>query len=255
MLPRLYTIILYTQSIYLFPLIITAGNIPSIPTESEKTHSSPIIPQNPHSFTLNLNVNSSNNNNLANENSSTQQQKSAQAQQQTNYFMPLQYYSHNFLHFIANQKYKILSLSVVGLYIYFFGRIWKDHTYIQRTDTCASWHYDIKLKDLKRIKAEQLALELIKDIQANHVDTRDPSNTTIPFSQFMQAMEYEIKRITSYLRLSSGIQRMRILFFFPTNTVTIQYAQEKLERAHFLKKIFATWMAEYKIKRDFTPYL
>lgn len=199
-----------------------------------------------------INVYSNNNNQLSQntnvKNQSNLENTSAQNQQlnqPTN--KPTEKNPYNLSAILNHYKFYLLAGSLLATYGYFFAKILTDHWFINRSDTWASWKQNIKLDTLQQYPREKLIDELMHNIQTSHLDT-DPINASAPLAHFMQNIDYEIKRIQRYLKVSTFLQRTKLLLIFPTNATTIKMARTKLPRAHFVKEVFVSWAADYNMQ-------
>lgn len=199
---------------------------------------------------VNVAVNIKNSNDQEQSSSATQTANLHNSQSQNQHMVPptpLHQKMYNWVSVLSKYKYHILAGCIVASYAGVFAKIWADHKYIKRTDTWSSWKLGVSLEELKNSPKEQLCSDLIRDIQKDHILLIDPMNTSAPLAQFMQILDYEINRITTYLKMSTFLQRYKLLLIFPTNNSTIKRAGKKLERAQFIKQLFIGWTADYKM--------
>lgn len=193
----------------------------------------------PH-INLNISVNNANNHDQKTSVIQDTDVKNSQAQTQKQAIIPpvdMQKHANDLWELIKSYKFHLLGGSIIAGYSYLFASVLADHIYIKRNDTWSSW---------KRSSAH----ELIQDIQINHVSSPDPINASAPLADFMKNIEYEITRIARYIKISTFLQRTKLLLLFPTNNATIELARTKLQRAQSIKQLFVEWAANYKMQHD-----
>ncbi len=208
---------------------------------------------NQHTVTLNINIKNENKSDNTTTATSDTNVKNAQAQSQEQKIEPskaIQEKMDNLWELIGNHKYQLMGCSLVAGYGYLFARVLADHWFVRSNDTWSSWKKDKKIEELQRSPLQPLRNELIHDIQIDHVSSPDPINASAPLAEFMKRIESEINRINGYLKISTILQRTRLLLIFPTNSATIELAHKKLKRAQFIKQLFVSWAAEYKMQHN-----
>lgn len=153
----------------------------------------------------------------------------------------------NWKEVLSHYKYHIIGGTFIAGYVSFFALVLADHNYVHRKDTWGAWKHSISIDGLYQYPKNQLMNELIHAIQRDHI-LADPTDASASFSAFMSAIEYEIFRTKRYIRISSFLQRTKLLLIFPTNATTLKMARDKLRRIHFLKESFVSWAASYKMQ-------
>ncbi len=188
-----------------------------------------------------------------NHNNMVQQQKTAQSTA-NNMFMKngldtILGNPHKFCSILRNHKDTIFFYTAVGTYLTLFIYLLSANHFLNRSDLWASWRYDTPIEQLYSFSQQELAQDLLRDIQRKHINNREPTNFVSPLLGFVQATQKEQKKIHRYLSIGRWISRLHLTFFFPINASKIAFAQERRTRLAFVKHIFLSWASEYNVQQ------
>jgi len=168
-------------------------------------------------------------------------------------------YQYSFQSFLSRHKYKIFFFSLLGSYGTLSIKIIFDNHYLNRSDLWGMWQPNLSFDQLCEIPQKKLGRELILEIQRRYLNQECPTDFINPLIMFIKAVDYELKHIIRYIRISTCIKHLHLLILFPTNEKKIEKAQLILQKLRFVKHIFLSWAAEYNLmqkqlkKRQVTP--
>ncbi len=142
-------------------------------------------------------------------------------------------------------RYALAGGTLTGAYSSISLLLWLDYRFLNNHSLWSHWKHDYSFADLCEIPAKQLATTLLHDIAKINCNRKNPTDTVHPLFQFINAIDTEIYRLKRYIAIASQIKKLRLMSVFPTNDVKIEKAKQVLERAHFVRHIFLSWLAEY----------
>ncbi len=149
--------------------------------------------------------------------------------------------------FLRTYKYPIIFYSFLGGYATTSIKLILDNHYLNRSDLWAIWKQDVSFEQLCNTSQHALGKELLLEIQRRYISQANLTDFLSPLIAFMNAVDYELKRIKKYLTITKWIERFHLMIIFPTNTQKIKKAEHLLQRLLFVKHIFLSWAAEYNI--------
>lgn len=144
-------------------------------------------------------------------------------------------------------RYAIAGGSLVGSYSSISLLLLADYNYLQDCSLWCHWKKDCSFADLCALPEKELEKELIHSIAKRNYNKKNPTDMVHPLISFINTIDTEIYRINRYISTASAIKKCRLIKIFPTNDTKIATAQRLLERAHFIKHIFLSWLAEYNL--------
>ena len=152
--------------------------------------------------------------------------------------------------FLYRKRYFIGSSIILGGYALTCNYFVKANKYLERTDTWASWRLDTPVDLLITIPQTELAKELILEIQRRYSNAQNPTDFISPLIAFVQAIDAEIVMIKQYAGIYRWITRLHLQAVFPINQKQFNLLGEKYKKLIYLKNIFLSWAAEYKINHN-----
>ncbi len=237
----------------LFPLRITAGNIPTKPVEEKPKEPTPLV-KDSQGNTINLTVN-----NYVNQNQDTQvkaKQEQKVSQNQTVFLNqiyewgkkidPHAYYLDG-AQLLEHYKYHIISGTGAALYLYICTILIKENIFFQSKKGWGAWKRNFSNDELLGFTQAQLAEMLLKSIQARFLNRSNPTDFVLPLVRFVQTMEEEEKKLNRYLTICTWLKRARIIWLFPTSNTLIKEVKKRLSRLRILNHTFISWTSEYNV--------
>lgn len=148
---------------------------------------------------------------------------------------------------IKKYKYKISFSTLFSLYAITCFLVIRGNQYLDAEHTWAAFKAELSFTDLIQIPHQELAQELLKEIQRRYTKAQNLTDFITPLIAFMNDIDKEIKKTKNYIWLYTWLQRLRIAPILPFNIKRYSQAPIKLQRLLHLKNIFLTWAAEFKI--------
>ena len=133
------------------------------------------------------------------------------------------------------------------VYVYVLYELTKGNQIIANHNAWAAWNDDMCLVTLAEIPEKKLYGELIVDIQKQYTDPLNPTDWVTPCIIFHEKLLEEQKILERYLRIGRWLESLKLSLIYPVNATRLEQAQEKLERLMFVRDLFFTWAANYKI--------
>jgi hypothetical protein len=120
-----------------------------------------------------------------------------------------------------------------------------DYCFITQNKLWANWKPECSFAQLCAISQQDLGKELILTIGQRNFNQKNPTDATHPLISFINDIDNEIKCIERYIKTATSVKKLGLIRIFPTNDTKIVYAEKQCERAHFIKHIFLSWLAEH----------
>jgi hypothetical protein len=113
------------------------------------------------------------------------------------------------------------------------------------------WKGHLSLEKLFEIPQSHLSEELIKEVQRQYTAEANPTDFLTPLMTFMDMAEKEKAALEQYNTICSYLEKLHILRFFKHDQELYEQSKEKLQKLAYLKNIFLSWLADYKISQKF----
>jgi len=159
--------------------------------------------------------------------------------------------------FLYNKRYFLIATTALGSYLYGCHEWNKANKFLSRKDIWCAWHEEMALDSLVAVPQRDLAAELILEIQRRYSNTNNPTDFLEPLITFVKEIESEISIISKLKRAYYVFSRTHLSALFPINEKLFVSLDAKLQRSIYLKNLFLSWAAEYKIshnrKQRFVP--
>lgn len=152
--------------------------------------------------------------------------------------------------FLFNKRYLLGVTAIFGGYIYACTYIVKANKYLERTDIWVNWKSDIPFDMLVTIPQNELSKELILEIQRRYSSAQNPTDFISPLILFIQTIDTEIDTIKNYIDVYWLITKMHMQTLLPINQKQFSTLNEKYKKLLYLKNIFLSWAAEYKVSHN-----
>lgn len=134
-----------------------------------------------------------------------------------------------------------------SFYSYLFYRLVKTNYVMNDRSRWFHWKEFMSLERLQEIPQQELAKELLHEIQNHYMNPINPTDSITPLSQFMNTVDYEKKLLQQYLKLTDWLKWLWLRRVFPFNDKKIKQANQLLARLNFMKHIFISWAASHKM--------
>ncbi len=148
---------------------------------------------------------------------------------------------------LSNYTVEIIAGSVTGVYLTICWMLVSTNHYLKRPDLWSKWKKQATLEQLFEISQQELAKDLIRDIQCKYMNLDNPTDIIMPLVRFVQAVDNEMNSIKRYISLATNLDQLHVLVIFPATKKTIKRAKKQLKRLQFVKHVFASWAVEYSM--------
>jgi len=145
------------------------------------------------------------------------------------------------------RRYAIAGGSLLGSYTSISLLLFADYNFLNKACLWSRWKPDCSFADLCAIPEKKLEKALLNDIARLNCNKKNPIDIVHPLINFINSIDNEMYRIKRYVHIATLIKRLGLMKIFPTNDTKINNAKHLLERAHFIKHIFLSWLAEYNL--------
>lgn len=156
-------------------------------------------------------------------------------------------YAQHVKNFCLQHKYKLIGAGVLGIYSYAMYKILGGNSYLARKDLWSLWERKKKNQDLALLPQDELALQLMAEIQRRHIDIEDPADFLSPVGQFMRNAQNELCHLRSYKSFYKFAKNLSLATILPFEKKRWSQIQERIDRLTYIKNCAATWLAQYKM--------
>lgn len=140
-----------------------------------------------------------------------------------------------------------LAASMYGLLCYY---TYRGNSYLGSNDLWSSWHQELPFDQLLSIPQEQIAKELLHEIQRRYSTPGSITDLIQPLSLFMVTIGQEEETIKWYQWFYSWLAYSRITKIIPFSKQQFAQTKERLQRIAYFKNIFQTWAAQYQLEHS-----
>lgn len=148
--------------------------------------------------------------------------------------------------FVSSHKSLVVVGALVSIYAGLLCCVLSGNSYLQNADLWSEWNAQMG-DELLTIPQEEVAQELVKEIQQRYVDGQNPSDFISPFITFVRDVEEEQKWLNRYRSLYSYLAVVGGAYVFPFEEELYEELEEKIARLAWLKNLYYAWIAEYKL--------
>ena len=152
--------------------------------------------------------------------------------------------------FLYQKRYFIGASLIIGSYVFSCHLIVKANKYLENPETWASWRQDIPHELLVTVPQQELAKDLILEVQRRYSNPQNPTDFLTPLITFVHTIDDEITMIKRLNFAYTWIKKLHIAYILPINEKLFCKVEEKLKKLIYLKQIFLAWAAEYKINHN-----
>lgn len=154
------------------------------------------------------------------------------------------------LSFLWRQRYFIAGGAVLGIYIYVCRECTRINNYLECFESWGSWHKEYSLEAFLAMPQQQIAKELVIEIQRRYSNNACPTDFIGPLISFCTMIDSEIEMVNHYLSTYSLLMRTNLYGLFPLNVAQCDELGDIIKRLQFIKNIFLAWAADYKIEHN-----
>jgi hypothetical protein len=152
--------------------------------------------------------------------------------------------------FLSYNKYTLLMLGLLSGYGYVCYTLVKANNILQSGRSWSAWKHHIEFSDLALTPQDDLARELLNDIQRQYINYENPTDFVSPLSHFAQDLEKENRLLNAYIKIGDIIIKCHATLLFPINADLIETARKRLERLSFVRHVFISWSAHHNLQQN-----
>lgn len=152
---------------------------------------------------------------------------------------------------IQNNKIKSVCISGLSIYSYIMYQIYRAKQIINDQTSWIHWKSSMSVDDLFMISQKELEHELIHAIQSRYVHSINPTDSIYSLVEFSKDLQQEFEILQQQIIVYQWIESLGASNLFFIQAVDCALLQEKYKKLNFIKHIFISWCADYKIEQNF----
>jgi len=164
--------------------------------------------------------------------------------------IPIRQYSRDLAKSIYDLKYHIGGGIAVAIYLLLIYEVLKGNSCFSSRDSWAMWKYEIPLDELLAMPAHVLSHDLLLEIQRRYTSVDAPADFVSSLVAFMKDIDKEVAEVKYYSNLVIWLKKLRISILFPIRHKLFAMAPERLSRLSYVRNVFLTWAAQYKMDQN-----
>lgn len=150
----------------------------------------------------------------------------------------------------ANNKIKTTACAILLCYSIIAYQIYQANMIINDTNSWSNWHNSRSLEDLFTTPQNKLEADLLFEIQTRYVHPVNPTDFIYSLVQSSISLNKEIKTLDQQISRYQLIAKCGCMPIFFIETQDLVSLQEKHRKLGFIKYIFSSWCANYKIDKN-----
>jgi len=151
---------------------------------------------------------------------------------------------------IQNNKIKATIYTLLLFYSAIMCRIYDNNLIINDDNAWSRWQSSRSLEDLCATPHNILESELLFVIQTTYTHPTNPTDFVYPLVQASTALSKEINTLQEQIKLYRLVDTCHSLQLFFLNHQSIIELEEKYRKLIFIKHIFSSWSANYRIEKN-----
>lgn len=124
------------------------------------------------------------------------------------------------------------------------------NVYMARPELWCMWKRLCPTDELLLVPHDELARELLIEIQRRYVNHQNPTDFIGPLITFVHNVEDEMTMLAKIRLLSKCISRLFLTKIFPLNSDVIATIDERIKRLKHLNDVFLSWVAQYTVEHN-----
>jgi len=151
---------------------------------------------------------------------------------------------------IQNNKFKTIGAGLLTAYSYIFYQICQANLIINSPESWSNWHNNRSLEDLFAIPQNKLESDLLFSIQTRYVHPVNPTDFIYSIVQSSISLNKEMQTLEDQILRYKRLEQCRSLPLFFIDIQELASLQDKHKKLSFIKHIFSSWCATYKIDKN-----
>ncbi|MDP3787937.1 MAG: hypothetical protein Q8Q60_01300 [Candidatus Chromulinivorax sp.] len=151
---------------------------------------------------------------------------------------------------IIGNKIAITAVGIIASYGYILHQIYRDNVIIFDSLAWSNWQDGKKLEQLFVMPQATLEADLLYLFQHRFIDIHNPTDFIYSLVQSAISLQHEIDVVSSQIVRYQWIVACKCSQLFFIKEGSLADLQEKHRKLLFIKHIFASWCATYKIEKN-----
>ncbi|MDZ4150085.1 hypothetical protein [Methylicorpusculum sp.] len=152
--------------------------------------------------------------------------------------------------FIKHYKTPLIAGTVLGAYAWLCYETVRGAQYLGKANLWSSWKRAIPLTTLHETPQQEITRELLMEIQKRYTQIDKPTEFMLPLIHFLHDVDTELKNLRYYDSMNSWLTKARASYVVPFDLQRFNTTRERLARLAFVKNLFLTWAADYKLEHN-----
>lgn len=149
--------------------------------------------------------------------------------------------------FITLNKKKLWCGLVATCYCCVCATAIRGNLYVKKPELWCAWKSSLSFEQLLAIPHTELTKELVHEIQRRYLEPEMIEDFFEPLVLFMNDVSQEMNNLTYYRNLATWTKRLHMSWIIPINWQRYNKITTHIQRLLFIKNLFLTWAAEYKM--------
>lgn len=158
--------------------------------------------------------------------------------------------ANDFISWINNHKPVTACVAIASCYSCIVYQIYTANLIIFDPLAWSCWKSEKSFEELLAMPRAALESDLLHTFQNRYIHPTNPTDFIYSLVQSSISLEKEIQTINQQIRRYEWIVKCYSSRFFFINAKSIEVLREKKERLLFIKHIFASWCADYKMEKN-----
>ena len=155
------------------------------------------------------------------------------------------------LTWVNNNKIQATCITLLAMYSCVACQTYRLNRIINDESSWMNWKSCKSIDDFLAISQKELERELVHAIQARYVHPVNPTDFIYSMVQFSTAIHNEIDVMEQQIMLYQLIEMSCTSKIFFIDATDLARLQDKFRKLNFIKHIFISWCADYKIEQSF----
>lgn len=151
---------------------------------------------------------------------------------------------------VKNNKFKTVGIGLLIFYSYISYQIYQADLIINDHNSWSNWHNSKSIEDLFETPHHKLESDLLFTIQTKYVHSINPTDFIYSLVQSSISLNAEIKIVQDQISRYAWIKTCQCMPLFFIETDDLKALEEKNRKLAFIKHLFSSWCATYKIDKN-----
>ncbi len=164
--------------------------------------------------------------------------------------IPVRKYGSDLTTLLYESRYYVGGAAGIGLYLFLLYEVIKANACLSSQYSWSLWKHEVPLDELLGISAQQLSSELLLEIQRRYTSAQAPADFVSSLVAFLKDIDQEIAAVKYYSNLVIWLKKLRVSILFPIRHKLFATAPERLRRLYYIRNVFLSWAAQYKMDQN-----